>query len=190
MMVLAERIKGLVLSAAGIWLVVSGKVDDWVVLITVHLHPLIVEAERSIFELSKLEGEVFVKASGVDDVVRHRVPFFLVFEVIHAGFDVDFFQKVLNPLGITADWKSLPGVVEIIVVVLKSERQAFDDAGRKLFAISAPLLLGVAFDELLIDRAANKFDGLLFEVLWFTDVFLLNLFGDFGFCLFRGGDTP
>ena len=123
-------------------------------------------------------------------MVRHRIPFFLVFEVIHAGFDVDFFQKVLNPLGVTADWKSLPGVVEIVVVVLKSERQAFDDAGRKLFAISAPLLLGVAFDELLVDRAANEFDGLLFEVLWFIDVFLLNLFGNLGLRFFGGCDAP
>ena len=36
--------------------------------------------------------------------------------------------------------------------------------GRQLGAGAAPLLLGVAFDELLVDVGAHEVDGLLFQV--------------------------
>ena len=56
------------------------------------------------------------------------------------------------------------GVVEVVVVALEAEWQATDNPRRKLLATTAPLLLGIALDKLLVDIATNERECLLLEV--------------------------
>ena len=56
-------------------------------------------------------------------------------------------------------------VTEVIVVIDETERQTLDDESRKLCARSAPLLLRISLDQLLIDITAYQLQRLLFEIL-------------------------
>ena len=79
--------------------------------------------------------------------------------------------------------------VEIVVVKGQPHRQALDDKCRQVLAVAAPLLFGVALDELLINVAAHKGDGLLLKVLRLVGD-LAALLLNFGGCLLRCDDAP
>lgn len=59
--------------------------------------------------------------------------------------------------------------------VRESYGQALDDEGGKLGAVSPPLLLGIALDELFVNRPADEGEGLLLEIFGFSDVLGFDL---------------
>ena len=82
--------------------------------------------------------------------------------IVRIQAHLDAVQQVGNHLGVAADWDSLIQGIEIVVVKGQAHGQALDDEGGQIFAVAAPLLLGVALDELLIDVTAHERDCLFF----------------------------
>ena len=80
--------------------------------------------------------------------------------------------------------------VEVVVVVGKADGQALDDESGQLGAGAAPLLAGVALDELFVDVGADQADGLLLEVLRLRDAGLGTLLLDLRPSPRRGSPTP
>ena len=77
-------------------------------------------------------------------------------KVVGIQSDLNAVEQILNHLGVATDWNTLVKSIEIIVVKGKSHRKTLDDESRKLLTITAPLLLGIALHELLIDITANE----------------------------------
>ena len=80
--------------------------------------------------------------------------------------------------------------IKIVVVVGEPHRQAANDESGQLGAGAAPLLFGVAFDQLFVDIHAHQVDGLFLQVFRLGgkvgSALLLNL----GHGLGRGNHAP
>ena len=84
-------------------------------------------------------------------------------------------KHALDHLRIAAHRNALETVVEIIVVIGEAAWQAFDDAGGQIFAISTPLLLGVALHEFFEDVASDEGKRLLLKIRRLADILGSNL---------------
>ena len=120
------------------------------------------EAHRTVLEGAQLIIKVGVNGAGVDHLVSQRIQLGLVLLIVRIQAHLDAVQQVGNHLGVAADWDSLIQGIEIVVVKGQAHGQALDDEGGQIFAVAAPLLLGVALDELLIDVTAHERDCLFF----------------------------
>ena len=166
-----------------------GVVDGGVALKAGLVEQLILKPNGAILQRTELVVKVGINGAGVDDLVSQCVQRGFVFEVIGVQPHLDAVQKVSNHLRIAADGNALIQRVEIVVVKGQPHRQALDDKSRQVLAVAAPLLFGVALDELFINVAAHKGDGLLLKVLRLVgDFFALLL--DFGGCFLRRHDAP
>ena len=92
--------------------------------------------------------------------------------------------------GVAAVGNALVQGVEIVVVEDKAHRQPLDDEGGQLIAGAAPLLLGIALDELFIDVDAHQVDGLLFQILGLGGEMGGPLLGNLGGGLGGGDNAP
>ena len=100
-----------------------------------------------------------------------------------AGLNLGAAKHCGNHLCVAAYGDALVESIEIVVVEGEAHGEALNDKGRELSAGAAPLLLGVAFDELLVNVRAHQRDGLLLEVLGVGNAGLaalgLDLLGSF-----------
>ena len=166
-----------------------GVVDGGVALEVGLVQQFVFKADRAVFQRAQLVVKVGVDGAGVDDFIRQRIQFRLVFEIIGVQPHRDAVQQVRNHLGVAADGNALVQGVEIVVVKGQAHGQALDNKGGQVFAVAAPLLFGVALDELFVDVAANQGDGLLFQILRLVGDFLALLF-DLGGSLLRRHNAP
>jgi hypothetical protein len=91
-----------------------------------------------------------VDRTGVDRSLGKRGKRRAVCKIVRVQSHLDAFEHALNQRGVTRGRDALMGVVEIIVVVGKADRQAADDERRKFCAGSAPLFLRIPADQLFI----------------------------------------
>ena len=112
-----------------------------------------------------------------------------VFQIIHAGFNITARKQLVNDHIIATDRDALVQVVKIVVVIGKTYREPADDKRRKIFAVTSPLLLGVALYQLLVNIGSHQADGLLLQVSRLTSHCLLLLLND-RLCLCRSADAP
>ena len=186
--ILAE-LKPLVLNDTGPRRLTVGVVDRGIALEARLVQQLILKADRAVFQRAQLIVKVSVNGASVDYLVSQRIQFSLVLQIIRIQAHLDAVQQVGNHLGVAADGDALIQRVEIVVVKGQPHRQALDDKSRQVLAVAAPLLFGVALDELLINVAAYKGDGLLLKVLRLVGD-LTTLLLNFGGCLLRCDDAP
>ena len=64
---------------------------------------------------------------------------FPVLEKVRFQHDIRILQQFFHHFGIAADRDPLIPVIEIIVVIRKSERQTLNNKGRKIPAVASPL---------------------------------------------------
>ena len=166
-----------------------GVVDGGVALKAGLVEQLILKPNGAILQRAELVVKVGINGAGVDDLVSQCVQRGLVFEVIGVQPHLDAVEQVGNHLRIAADGNTLIQRVEIVVVKGQPHRQALDDKSRQVLAVAAPLLFGVALDELFINVAAYKRDGLLLKVLRLVGD-LTALLLNFGGCLLRRYNAP
>ena len=164
-------------------------VDGGVALEAGLVEQLILKPDGAVFQRAELVVKISVDWAGVDDLVGQCVQRGLVFEVIGVQPNLDAVEQVGDHLRIAADGNTLIQCIEIVVVKGQPHGQALDDERRQILAVAAPLLFGVALDELLVDVAAYKGDGLLLEVLRLVGD-LAALLLDLGGCLLRRYNTP
>ena len=162
-------------------------VDDGDALVILFVKQLAFEAEGAVLELAELEVEERVDGPAVDDALGDIGLLGDQILVFDAGAHLDAFQHVGDHLRVAADRDALVAVVEVVVVVGEAAGEALDDGGGQILAIAAPLLLGVALDELFEDVASDQGERLLLEVLGFADALSGDLLVDLGFRL-GGGD--
>ena len=166
-----------------------GVVDGGVALKAGLVKQLILKPDGAVFQRAELVVKVGINGAGVDDLVSQCVQRGLVFEVIGVQPHLDAVQKVGYHLRIAADGNALIQRVEIVVVKGQPHRQALDDKSGQVLAVAAPLLFGVALNELFIDVTAYKRDGLLLKVLRLVGD-LTALLLDLGGCLLRRYNAP
>ena len=164
-------------------------VDGGVALEAGLVEQLVLKPDRAVLQRAEFVVKISINRAGVDDFVSQCVQRGLVFEVIGVQPHLDAVQKIGDHLGVAADGNALIQRVEIVVVKGQPHRQALDDKSRQVLAVAAPLLFGVALDELLINVAAHKGDGLLLKVLRLVGD-LTALLLDLGGCLLRRDDAP
>lgn len=118
-------------------------------------------------------------------------------EEVYARQGFDALEQPVDQAVVAADGNALVGIVEVIVVEHHPHGQPLDDEGGQLGAGAAPLFLGVALDEPLVDVAADERQGLFFQVARLADTpgshlydGLSPLFAELGLGLSGCGDAP
>ena len=142
-----------------------GVVDHRVALPVLALDGLGLEAQAAVLQRAQLEVEVLVDRAAVDGAVGDARVLHAELAVLGGQKDLHVAEHALDHGGVAAHGDALPAVVKVVVVVGQAHGKALDDARRKLRAAAAPLLLGVALDQLLEHVAADERQRLLFEVL-------------------------
>ena len=159
------RLEVLVLDDARPRHLALGVVDHRVALPVLALDGLGLEAQASVLQRAQLKVEVLVDGAAVDGAVGDAGVLLAELAVFGGQQNLHVAEHALDHGGVAAHGDTLPAIVEVVVVVGQAHRQALDDARGKLGAAAAPLLLGVALDELLEDVAADQRQRLLLEVL-------------------------
>ena len=111
-------------------------------------------------------------------------------QIIHPKTNLDAVQHALHKAGIAADGNALIEGVEVVVVKGQAHGQALDDEAGQLVAGAAPLLLGIALDELFVDICAHQRDGLFFQILRFGNACFPTLPLDLRSRFFRSDHAP
>jgi len=194
---LAEVFEVLVLDDAGVGSVGVGVVHYGVALVVRGVEGLRFESYRTVLEGAVAEVEVLVYAAGVDYCVGEFVQAGFIFQIVYARADFYAFQHLANQGVIATDGDALVEVVEVVVVEDEPDGEAADDGCGEFGAGPAPLLAGVALDQLLVDVAAHQEECLLFQVAGLGDACICHGLDGFGFLLvyfglgfLRGVDAP
>ena len=185
----AER-KMLVLDDPGIGRFRIGVVHHGVALIVVGVQHLRLKADAAVLQGPQPVAKVGIHRAGVNHLVGQCVQVLPVGQIIHVQPHLDALQHLFHHGGIAAIGDALIQRVEIVVVVGKADRQAFDDESRQFGAGAAPLLAGVAFDELFVNVRAHQTDGLLLKIFRVGDARFPLLLLDLCLGLGGGHHTP
>ncbi|SLN67702.1 hypothetical protein PSA7680_03577 [Pseudoruegeria aquimaris] len=126
------------------------------------------EIQRAVAQPAQLVVEVAIERARVEDMIeigRHawREPGFQV----HG--DAWMIEDALHHFGVAVLRHALETVEEIVVVVVEAHWQALENGGRQLGGRAAPLLLGVALEESLVERVADETQRLFLEGLGIGD---------------------
>ena len=82
------------------------------------------------------------------------------------------------------------GIVKVVVVVSQADWQAANDESRQISRLLAPLLFGVALNQLLVNVTANQRYGLFFQVSRLLARHFLPLLVNFSLSFGRRLDSP
>ena len=189
LLVLAEG-EPLVLDNPGVGGLGIGVVHGSVALEVGDVQQLRLEADGAVFQCAQTVAKVGIDGAGVDYLFRQRVQLVLMFQIIDTQTDFDAIQQILHQTGVAAHGNALIKGVEVVVVEGQADGQTLDDEAGQFVAGTAPLLLGVALDELFINIGAHQRDGLFFQILWLGDARGGPLLRDFGRGLVRGHHAP
>lgn len=146
------------------WYVGCGVVDYGVALSVGGVLDCGFESQAAVVEPAEPEAVEFVDAPGEDYFACHCGPVFAVGEKVGACQDLASFQEAVDQGVISSDGYSLPGVVEVVVVVGEPYGEAPDYEGGQVGALPAPLFFGVAFDEQAVDVVSYERKGHFLEV--------------------------
>ena len=149
-----------------------------------------IKAHGTILQNTQRILKIRIDRAGVNYFLCHRIPISLILKIILFQTNLDAVQHIGNHLRIAANRDSLIQGVKIVVVKSQTNRKTLDDKRWKILALSSPLLLGIALDQLLINIRTNQTDRLLLQVLRLRNACCLALFLDLRRCLLRSHDTP
>ncbi len=149
-----------------------------------------IETHRAIFEFAEFESEKLVYHTRIYRLVCDVRIILYKIEIIRFCHHVRAVEQLLDYRRISADRYALIAVVEIVVVKGESARQTLYYERGQVFAISAPLLFGVTFDEFGIYVRSDEFQCLFFEVFRLVYAEICHLFGDFGARFVGCDNTP
>ena len=161
---LGAELEVLMLDDPGVGGLTVGVVDHGVALIVGGIQHLGLEADGPVAQGTVAEAEVGVDGAGVDDLAGHGVPFVLLCQIVLVQPHLDAVQHIGDHLRIAAFGDALIFGVEIVVVEGQPHGEPLDDEGRQLRAGAAPLLLGVALHQLLVNVGADEGNGLLLQI--------------------------
>jgi len=82
-----------------------------------------------------------------------------------------FTQQVLEEVGIPLFRDTLPGVMEIVIVIIGAKGDTVEDGGGQASRVRLPLLNGIVLEKGLIEVAAQDGHRLFFKIFRFPDVF-------------------
>lgn len=142
----------------------SGVVNHRVALPILAFDALGLKAQRTILQRAKLIIEISVDGAAVNNAVSNAFIFSNELAIFGIQQNFRIAEHALNHCGVAAHGNTLPTVVEVVVVVNEANRQALDDGSGQLGAALAPLLFGVALDQLFKYVLADKRKRLLLEV--------------------------
>ena len=147
------------------------------------------KTDTAVLQCSQPESEEGIDRTSIYHPFRQCIQCFPVFQIITVEAYFDPIQQILHQFCITLRWDSLIQSIEVIVVESKTYRESPDDESRKILAVTAPLLLGIAFHKFFENVTAYQRDCLLFEVLRFSGN-LLALFVDLCLCFLGCNHAP
>ena len=110
---------------------------------------LVFKAQGAILKFAVAEVEVSVNLARIDNLIGNGLPMLAIIEKVALKLDIRPGEQASDKLIISPARNTLIGVVEIVVIVCKADRQAANDICRKFTAIPAPLFLGIALDRVL-----------------------------------------
>ena len=113
-----------------------------------------------------------------------------IFKKVCFGHHIYILQKLLDNLRVTALRNTLIYIIKIIVIISKTQWQTLNDKSRKIFAVSSPLFLSIALNQLLIDIPSHQGQCLFFQILWICNMQVCDLLCNLCLCFCRCPDPP
>ena len=165
-------------------------IDNSISLIVLTIKNFCLKSDRTILQCSQLISKIFIDHSCKNNLLCNLRILFSEFKEINPCANFCPFQHLLNDCCITANRNSLISVIEIVIIVNKSEWQTFDNKCRKFCTLSSPLFLCITLDQLLIDISSAKKKCLFLQILWICDSCLFALFFNNLFCFLWCADIP
>ena len=138
--------------------------------------------------MSQTVSKIFINRSCIHRCIRFNL--FTNLKIVRIAPYLDSIQKAFYHLRIAIYRDSLITVIEIIIIVGKTQRQSLYDKCRKLRTFPAPLLLGIPLDQLLIHIRSHQTDRLLLKICRFTDPGFHDLFINDRLCFRRCLNPP
>src|SRR5262249_11299253 len=116
---------------------------------------LMLEAQRSIFQLPKSIIEELIDFAAVDECRRLLACPEALAEKIDARFKADIFviQQIFKQPRVTSDRNPFVAIVKVAIIIRAANRQPANDRRRQLARFAAPLLRRIAPDECLVNIA-------------------------------------
>ena len=161
-----------------------------IALVVLAVQNLCLKTHGTVLQRAQLVVEILVDHTCEDNLLRNVRILFPEFKEIHACPHICIGKHLLHNRCISPDRDSLISVIKIIVVINEPARQSLDNKCRELGAFSAPLLLRISFDQLLVNVAADKEESLFLQVLRLRDSGLAALFLNDILCLLRRENPP
>ena len=143
-----------------------------------YIQNLVFKPNGTILQISQRKIKVCINGTGVNNLLCQSIPLCLIHKIVLIYANFNSIQKILNQLRISSNRNSLIQSIKIIVIKRKSYRKSLNNKCRKIFTITSPLFLCIAFYELLIDISSYQRDRLLLKIPWLALNFfslLLNL---------------
>ena len=159
-----------------------GIIDNRIPLIIVTVKCLRLKSHRTILKRSESVTKIFIDHPRKYDLVCNIRILSTKFKKVCSRKNIRFFKHFFHDRSIAADRDSLISVIEIVIIVNKSEWQTFDNKCRKFCTLSSPLFLCITLDQLLIDISSTKKKCLFLQILWICDSCLFALFFNNLFC--------
>ena len=165
-----------------------GVVDHCVPLVIRLGQNLLLKGEGAVFEAAQPVPKVGIQRAGINHPLCQDVQPGLTGQVIHPQPQLGPRQHPGNQGGVPLLRHPLVPGIEIVVIIGQPDRQPPDDKGRQLPAGAAPLLFGVALDQLFVEVPPHQGNSLLFQVAGLAgDLPALNLQLGLGLL---GSDSP
>ena len=195
--IFAETFEVFVFDDAGVGHVGFRVVHDRVALEVALFHFEMFKAQGAVGKVSEAVVKETVDGTAEDHFLRHFHPFLASFKEVFGKSDLNAVEQGVRQHVVASLGDALEGVVEVVVVKHEPHGQSSDDFRRQGVGGAAPLLLGVAFDECVVDVLSDQQECLLLQVLRLAESESLQfgacfsaLFFQHGLCFGRRFDAP
>ena len=147
------------------------------------------KANGTVLQITERIIEISINRSGINNSFRQLVHLIFIFQVVHIKPNFDTLKHVLHHLCISTNRDSLVKSVEVVVIKCQAHRQTFNNERRQILAVTPPLFLRVALDQLFVNVSTDKTNRLLFQILRLAYDFLALLV-NLSLSLFRCHNAP
>ena len=138
-----------------------------------------IKTDGTVLQCTKFIIKICINGARIYHFLCQLIQLILIFKIICIEANFNPIKHICNHLCISANRNSLIQCIKIIVIKCQPNRKPLDDKGRKIFAITSPLFLGISLDQFFIDIFANQRNCLFLQILWLCDTgffpLLLNL---------------
>ena len=136
---------------AGIWNIGISEVHDGAALEIWHVKRLLLESYTTPFQLPEAIIKEFVYLTSVENVVCNTFSMLSVIKEIRIDTCLYAIKQSIYEFVVATNRNTLISIAEVIVVMNKTNGQAFDDKSRQVCTFAPPLFFGISLNQCFVN---------------------------------------